>query len=347
MEFIETPNKRYIVDNLWHRYGTHTFFLQEEFLSFEEVKEFIRKLKLKNIREWYEYSKSGKRPNNIPSTPDRTYKDEWLSWGDFLGNGNKKKENYINNLLPLDEVKKCVRSMGITTCSQWEELCSNDKKPDRIPSNISRVYKDHGWISWADLFGTNRLRRQYNISFEEAKQIVRNLGIKSSKEWFNLCRSGKQPYNVPISLHTYYRHKGWRGWKDFLGKNHLQYFLSFEEAKSFVKKLNLTSVEWMKYRVSDKKPDNIPTNPNQTYKNTGWISWPDFLGTGNVFKKDFISYEEAKKLMKKLGIKTHYEWRIYCQSGQRPNNVPSNPHVVYKNEWIDWYDFLGKTKKSA
>jgi len=36
--------------------------------------------------EWREYCKSGKKPINIPASPDKTYKNKgWISWGDFLG----------------------------------------------------------------------------------------------------------------------------------------------------------------------------------------------------------------------------------------------------------------------
>jgi len=35
-----------------------------------------------------------------------------------------------------------------------------------------------------------------------------------------------------------------------------------------------------------KKPDDIPDVPNQGYKNKGWVSWPDWLGT--LIKKKVV-----------------------------------------------------------
>ena len=29
----------------------------------------------------------------------------------------------------------------------------------------------------------------------------------------------------------------------------------------------------------------------------------------------------------------HAAWRKYCISGQKPDNVPSNPNEVYKHDW--------------
>ena len=43
--------------------------------------------------------------------------------------------------------------------------------------------------------------------------------------------------------------------------------------------------EIKKFTRSGKLPKDIPTFPNQTYENKGWISWGDFLGTGYVALK--------------------------------------------------------------
>ena len=57
----------------------------KDFLSFTAARAFVRTLKLKSSKEWKEWSKSGMRPPNIPSTPDAVYGDEFISYPDFLG----------------------------------------------------------------------------------------------------------------------------------------------------------------------------------------------------------------------------------------------------------------------
>lgn len=37
----------------------------------------------------------------------------------------------------------------------------------------------------------------------------------------------------------------------------------------------------------------------------------------------------------------HAAWREYCESGQKPDNVPANPDEVYKDSWTSWCDWLG------
>ena len=58
--------------------------------QFDEAREFARSLKLRSKGEWEQYCKSGERPNDIPSNPSKTYKNNgWISWGDWLGNEDR------------------------------------------------------------------------------------------------------------------------------------------------------------------------------------------------------------------------------------------------------------------
>ena len=48
--------------------------------------------------------------------------------------------------------------------------------------------------------------------------------------------------------------------------------------KKHAKNLNLISAkEWSVYAKSGKKPDDIPSGPQNYYKE--WVDWYDFLGT--------------------------------------------------------------------
>ena len=61
------------------------------FLSFGKARDYVSQLGLKNQKEWNAYSKSGKRPKNIPSDPSGVYKYDWQGLSYFLGKTNKKK----------------------------------------------------------------------------------------------------------------------------------------------------------------------------------------------------------------------------------------------------------------
>tara|TARA_B100001559_G_C16275541_1_gene518131 strand:+ start:261 stop:629 length:369 start_codon:yes stop_codon:yes gene_type:complete len=57
--------------------------------------------------------------------------------------------------------------------------------------------------------------------------------------------------------------------------------------------------------------------------------------------KKFRDFESARKFVRKLGLKKFKEWREYCKSSNRPENIPNTPNHIYKKEWKGWGDFLG------
>ena len=57
-----------------------------KYRPFKKARAFVRNLNLKNQAEWFEYTKSGALPVDIPATPNQVYKDKcWAGMGDWLG----------------------------------------------------------------------------------------------------------------------------------------------------------------------------------------------------------------------------------------------------------------------
>jgi hypothetical protein len=53
-------------------------------------KAFVRKLGLKSQKEWFAYCQSDKKPDDIPTTPERVYADTgWVNWPDWLKRGSR------------------------------------------------------------------------------------------------------------------------------------------------------------------------------------------------------------------------------------------------------------------
>ena len=123
----------------------------------------------------------------------------------------------------------------------------------------------------------------------------------------------------------------------------------FEEAREFVRSLNLKNEdEWQQYLKSGKdgipKPDDIPSSPDSNYKNNGWIDWGDWLGTGSIAPKnrEFLPFEEAREFARSLKLRNRDGWYEYCKSGERPDDIPANPGIIYKNDgWKGMIDWLG------
>jgi len=54
-----------------------------------------------------------------------------------------------------------------------------------------------------------------------------------------------------------------------------------------------------------------------------------------------LSFEDARKIVRSYGFKTHPEYTRFMNSNKRPINLPKSPHYIYKDKWISWPDFLG------
>ena len=91
--------------------------------TFESAKKFVRELKLKNREEWVKFSKSSNKPTDIPTDPSEVYKNEWTSWGDWLGNGTIANQVKSKLFLPIEEAKplyqKLFKEYGIKNGSDW------------------------------------------------------------------------------------------------------------------------------------------------------------------------------------------------------------------------------------
>ena len=194
----------------------------------------------------------------------------------------------------FEEAKKFVMSLNLKNSSDWEEYCKSGKKPDDIPTYPNQVYKDKGWEGYKNWLGTEFL------SYKEARKFVHSLKIKGQVEWNKYCRSGRKPDNIPAGPDVAYKGEGWKNWGDFLGTGRVRnlQFKSYKEAKEFAHSLNMkSSTQWKKYSKSGKKPNDIPSAPDLSYKNKGWKNWGDFLGTsGNQYK---LTKKQVKNLKTK------------------------------------------------
>ena len=242
--------------------------------KYENAKKFVQKQNLSSQKAYSDWSKSGKRPKDIPANPGRTYKDEWNGWGDWLGTGNVAGVNRVYR--SYDDAKKFARKHNLKRKDDWIKY----KKTDDYPSRPDNFYKE--WTTWGDFLGTENIapiNKKY-LSFEDARKFVQSLKLKSRSEWQKYCNSGK-------------------------------------------------------------KPKDIPKHPEDTYKNKGFTTVGDWLGTGYVAnrKREYLSWKEAKpvyrKLAKEYGLKGPTEWIKFAKTHKKlleKLNIPGTPSVSYSKE---------------
>ena len=163
----------------------------------------------------------------------------------------------------------------------------------------------------------------------------------------------KKSPHIPSSPYKVYKDK-WKNWGDWLGHYRVaeqnKRYLSFEDAKLFVKKFNINSrEEWRAYTKTAPQDifNKIPKTPDLIYKNKGWKGYKDFFGW-NDKKMRYLSYKEAKTIVKTYNIKSAKEWYAFCKGElnsefKKPDNIPVIVDRVYKKtgDWVSFPDFLG------
>jgi hypothetical protein len=187
-------------------------------LPFTEGRAYARKLKLRNQKEWREWSKSGQRPSNIPSAPDKTYRDDgWVSYPDWLGFEGRAPRG---SMLPFAVGRADVRKLKpkLKTQKAWRAWSKSSQRPSDIPSNPEKAYRDDGWVSYPDWLGfEGRAPRGRMLPFAVGRVLVRGLKLKGVKEWKVWSKSGQRPSDIPAHPEKTYRDDGWISFPDWLG----------------------------------------------------------------------------------------------------------------------------------
>jgi hypothetical protein len=346
----EAINENELIDGL--QLTTWNKLAKLSWMPFEEAREFVRALNFESTKEWFIYSKSNKKPFDLPTTPNEVYKQNWKGYGDFLGNSiiATQDREYCSFL----EAKAVVINLKLKSTMEWMDYCKSGNKPQEIPNAPDWVYKKKGWISWGDFLGHGNIASfdKSFESFEKAREFAQNLKLKNQREWHLYWKENGKNNVIPTNPSITFK-KHWNGWGDFLGTGiesmRLKKFRNFNEAKKFIQTQNIKSTnEWKQFVKQNKLPTDIPRLPDLVYKQNGWISWGDFLGTNTIAPHQIVyrNFDDAKKFVQNLKLKSSFEWNKYAKSSQKPIDLPNAPHLSkqYKNEWKNWGDWLGTNK---
>ncbi|MCE9653236.1 MAG: KTSC domain-containing protein [Nitrosarchaeum sp.] len=200
-------NPKKVYTSEWTNFSDWLGIFDREYLSFEKAKESMATLLLEFPSDWKEYCKSGNKPKNIPTKPDKIYAKQWVDWDDWLG-------LYDREYLSYAEQKKFVSTLKFDHSFQWSEYAKSGSKPKNIPARPFQYY-GHKKIEFDiyDWFGLNE--REY-LPFEEARIIVRSQKFKTREECLEWEKTQK-PDNIPGNPSYVYREKGWYGYTDWYG----------------------------------------------------------------------------------------------------------------------------------
>ena len=191
---------------------------RREFRAYDGARTFVRKLGLKSVAEWRDYTNSGNLPSDIPKDPPGTYKNSgWSGFGDWLGTG--RVASHLIKYRSFKSARSFVRSLGLKNLKEWEEFSRSGAMPQDIPLTPRNTYKNAGWRGTGDWLGTGRTANQHKVFrvFEDARLFVSKLGLKNERDWRNYRKSGNKPADIPSNPEKVYKENGWTSWSDWLG----------------------------------------------------------------------------------------------------------------------------------
>jgi hypothetical protein len=214
--FIPSSPERTYKDKGWVDWHDWIGF---DFLPFPRARTFMRKLKLKNSDAYWAWLASEQRPKNIPYSPEKLYKHTgWIDLGDWLGTGNKGRQK--KKMLTYEEAQTYVQALGLKTQHEYFAWRKSGNRPETIPSSPNTIYPE--FESWGKFLGTERIanqRKQY-WDYEQAKDFLKPLYIKSQEHFLQLQGLGFIPTEIPKNPYAYYKkQRKWLGFPDFFSHN--------------------------------------------------------------------------------------------------------------------------------
>ena len=261
-----------------------------------------------------------------------------------------------------EEAVAFAREQKIRSQSQWYRLVRGGMRPwpADVPTSPDSTYSNKGWQSWGAFFGTGAQGTKLKKfrPFEDAREFIRRLGLKSSDEWHPYCTGripGKPPLppDIPATPERCraYAHQ-WAGWADWLGYEDIREpWRPFEEARAFARGLKIPGQQhWKAYCRGDRpelppKPDDIPASPWKAYASSGWVSWGDWLGHGMIGTtvRNYLPFAKAREVARSLHLTSRRAWMTLASDPHAlPPRVPRQPDRTYATKgWIGWGDWLG------
>jgi hypothetical protein len=268
---------------------------------------------------------------------------------------------------PFKDARAFARSLSLCSQNEWwaftrGELRGKGRLPSDIPKAPHMTYRGKGWTNWGDFLGTDNPARHLVTyrPFRQARAYARRLGLSSASEWRAYCarRDGNRrllPPDIPAAPYQVYAE--WVSFGDWLGTGRVHAskvrYRTYNEARAYVRRLGIrTEPEWRAWCRGERsdlpsRPPDIPSNPQRTYRDSGWMSWGEFLGTGSVavYQRSFRPFRAARAYVRAQKLADNKEWRAWCAAGRRPADIPASPDQVYRDKgWVSWGDFLGNRK---
>src|SRR3989344_4353737 len=188
------------------------------------------------------------------------------------------------------------------------------------------------------------------LAFEDFQREVKALypGEGRIIEWYRSERPNHT--NWPSAPNDKYKHRGWIGWPELVGKENMyrKEHLSFADFQSEVRALypgEGSVITW--YMKEKKKHRNWYSDPQRVYGDKVWQGWPELVGIENVKKKEYPSFQNFQTEVRAVytGKDNIGEW--YDEEILKHSDWPYKPDRKYKEEgWQGWPELVGRENRT-
>ena len=246
------------------------------FIEFNEAKKLVISYGFGSADEYLAKYKT--LPGGLPAVPHKIYKDKgWSGWPDFLG--KKKKIHRRKEFVSFYKARSLCRRYKILNHKEY--IQRRLEVSPGLPSKPSSVYEEH-WAGWFHFLGGGRRSKSFLESFyshAEAKDFCKDNNIKTKAEYIEAVHKPKS--KLPYNPRVFY--KEFSGWPSFFDRprvpagRSLKAILSYAESRELCIKNCVQSHTDFRRKRKQINAD-IPSDPSQRYKDSGWIDWYHFLG---------------------------------------------------------------------
>lgn len=314
-------------------------------LPFEEAREFVRGLGFSRVAEWVIFSSSGKRPENIPSSPNKIYAERgWVSFIDWIRHpdapavpkpirvaapktrAKDRTPSRTGNFLNYKAAREIAHQLKLACRREWHVLATAKKLPEGVPANPVIVYGTD-FLGWDDWLGHNTPTTNPRVMpFNHIRTYAQSLGLTTRAEWERHCASPKVPAGLTPTPEVDYP-GDFAGWPDFLGSAYTgvapAMHLPFTEARDYARSLRLKTFQaWQEHLASRRLP-GIPARPDIVYADQ-WINTTDWLGKKPVISRGralYLKFAHAREYARSLGLRTQEQWLSHMESGSSKNKA--------------------------
>ena len=182
-------------------------------LPMEQAAALLIKKGITKSSEFYKVYKDAV-PRVIPNDP-KNYYEQFDGWRSFIAGGQaflEQGKQPEEELPSFQALKARVNEKAISSRVAYVEAVKSGELGELAPMRPDNVYLDEfsTWVAFLAKPGVDRF-----LSFEDAQEKMKELGIKTSSQWMEYCAEGKRPDNLPYQPSVYYADQ-WKGWKHFL-----------------------------------------------------------------------------------------------------------------------------------